>query len=113
VALGWLWWSAWSPLVARRAAALCEAGVALGQIDVPFAWQAWRLAASTCVWRGRRGTCCTWLGLVARLVAVSRLGRCGTFRGRRGTCSHQSSFCVAGVELVALGDIYLRLAWQA
>ena len=34
----------------------------------------------------------------------------GTLRGRRGTWRHRSSFCVAGV---ALGDIYLRFAWQA
>ena len=50
------------------------------------------------------------LALVARLVAVSRPGHRGTLRGRRGNCSHPPSFCVAGV---ALGDIYLRLAWQA
>ena len=34
----------------------------------------------------------------------------GTLRGRRGTWRHRPSFCVAGV---ALGDIYLRFAWQA
>ena len=55
VALGWLWWLAWSPLVARGAAPLCVAGVALDgrsvcmagvalrDIDVPLAWQAWHL----------------------------------------------------------------------
>jgi len=47
MALGWLWWRAWDPLVARDAAALCMARVA---------WQAWRLATSTFVSRGRRGT---------------------------------------------------------
>jgi len=55
VALGWLWWRAWAPLVARDAAALCVA-VALGDIHLRFAWQAWRLAASTFVCGGRRGT---------------------------------------------------------
>jgi len=30
LALGWVWWRAWSPLVARDAAVLCVAGVALG-----------------------------------------------------------------------------------
>jgi len=34
---------AWAPLVARGAAALCVAGLALGDIDLRFAWQAWRL----------------------------------------------------------------------
>ena len=94
-----------------------------------FAWQAWHLATFTCTLRGRRGTwrhrplfCVAAIGvtgmalvaldlaLVARLVAVSRPGHRGTLRGRRGNCSHPPSFCVAGV---ALGDIYLRLAWQA
>ena len=38
------------------AAALCVAGVALGDIDCHFAWQAWHLAAWTFTLRGRRGT---------------------------------------------------------
>ena len=41
--LGWIWWRAWAPLVAGGAAALCVAGVALGDIDLRFAWRAWRL----------------------------------------------------------------------
>jgi len=45
--LGWLWWRAWAPLVARGAAALCVAGVALDDIHLHFAWQAWHLATST------------------------------------------------------------------
>ena len=40
VALGWVWCCAWSPLVARDAAALCVAGVALADIDVRFACHA-------------------------------------------------------------------------
>ena len=47
--LGWLWWRAWTGLVAGDAAALCVAGVALGDIRLRFAWQAWQLAASTFV----------------------------------------------------------------
>ena len=146
----------------------CVAGVALGDIDVPFAWQAWRLATSTCVWRGKHGACGTGLALVARLVAISRPGRRGTLRGRRGACAHihlrfewqawrlakctciwrgRCGTCGTGLalvaclvaawvtrarhhgtlrggrgtrrhwrpicaEIVALGDIYLRLAWQ-
>ena len=110
VALGWLWWRAWD------AAALCVAGVALvlhppSHIHLRFAWQAWRLAKCTCVWRGRCGTCGTGLALVACLVAalVTRPGRRGTLRGGRGTRRHWRPICA---EVVALGDIYLRLAWQ-
>ena len=90
--LGW----DWSPV-----AALCVAGVALGDIHLRFAWQAWHLETSTFVLRGRRGTYGTGLALVARLgwdwslvtpqhfawqawhlatpTFVSR-GRCGTWR---------------------------------
>jgi len=39
-ALGWLWWRAWAPLVARGGAALCMAGVALAHINFRFAGQA-------------------------------------------------------------------------
>ena len=56
VALGWLWWRAWAPLVARHAAALCVAGVALAHMNFRFAWQVWHLATSTFVLRVRRGT---------------------------------------------------------
>ena len=35
MALGWIWWRA---LIARGAAALCVAGVALGDIHLRFAW---------------------------------------------------------------------------
>ena len=69
-------------LVAGDAAALCVAGVALGDIQLRFTWQAWHLATSTFrftwqawhlatstfVLRGRRGTWGTGLALVARLV---------------------------------------------
>ena len=86
-------WRAWSGLVARGAAALCVAGVALGDIHLRFTWQAWHLVTFTVVLRGRRGTHGTgwraWSGLVARGAAA---------------------LCVAGV---ALGDIHLRFTWQA
>ena len=52
-ALGWLWWCAWTGLVAGDAAALC---VALGDICLRFTWQAWHLATSTFVLCVRRGT---------------------------------------------------------
>jgi len=72
VPLGWLWRRAWAPLIARDAAALCVAGLALGDIHLRFAWKAWSLATFTFVLRGRRGACDTGLALAARLGAVSR-----------------------------------------
>ena len=69
MALGWLWLRAWFPDDAVDAAALCVAGVALGD-DVHPAWQAWDLVTSTFVSGGRRGTSGTsgtGLVLVARL----------------------------------------------
>ena len=41
---------------ARDAAALCVAGVALGDIHLDFTWQACHNLTSTVVLRGRRGT---------------------------------------------------------
>ena len=86
-------WRAWSGFVARGAASLCVAGVALGDIHLRFTWQTWHKLTSTVVLRGRRGTHGTvwraWSGFVARGAA---------------------SLCVAGV---ALGDIHLRFTWQA
>jgi hypothetical protein len=74
----------------------------LGDIHLYLAWQAWHLATSTFVWRGRHGTYDNGLDRVARLGAVSCPWRRGTL--------HPPSFGVAGV---ALGAIHLRLAWQA
>ena len=102
----------WSPV-----AALCVAGVALGDIHLRFTWQAWHLETSTFVLRGRCGTYGTGLALVARLgwdhfawhswhLATSTF----VSRGRRGTWRHPPSFCVAGVALMALGWLWWR-AW--
>ena len=66
---------AWAPFGAVVAAAACVAGVALGDIDRHFAWQAWHLATSIV-----------------------------TLRGRRGTSRHGSSLCVAGVALIRAGS---------
>ena len=68
MALGWHWWRAWFPNDAVGAAAFCVAGVALGDMDVHPAWQAWHLVTSTVILRGRRGTYGTGLALVSRLV---------------------------------------------
>ena len=96
MALGWLWWRAWAGLVAGDAAALCVAGVALGDIHRSLAWRAWHLATSTFVSRGRRGTYGTGLALVTRWAGL--------------VAGDAAALCVAGV---ALGDIHLRFTWQA
>jgi len=53
-----------------------------------FAWQAWHLATSTCILRGRHGT----------------------YGTGRGTRRHRRALGVGGV---ALGDIDVHSAWQA
>ena len=50
----------------------CQAGVALGDIHLRFAWQAWNLETSTFILRGRRGTYGTGLALVARWAGNGR-----------------------------------------
>eukprot|EP00435_Cladocopium_sp_Y103_P053787 s785_g17.t1 len=66
----------------------CGKGVALGDIDLHFVWQAWHLRQSA-------GSC----------DALGRVWRRLILHGRRGTRSHGALFCVAGV---ALGDIDLH-----
>ena len=75
------------------AAVICVAGVALGDINLHFAWQVWHLVTWTFTLRGRRGTYGIGLALVARL-------------GLAGA----AAVCVAGV---ALGDMDLHFAWHA
>ena len=67
-ALGGLWWRTGFSADAVDAAALCVAGVALGDIHLHFAWQAWHLVTSTFVSRGRRGNYGTGRALVAHWV---------------------------------------------
>ena len=108
--LGWLWWRAWTGLVAGDAAALCVAGVALGDIHLRFTWQAWPLVTSTFVSRGRRGT---WWHPPSFCVAGVVLMALGWLWWRAWTGSvagEAAALCMAGV---ALGDIHLRFAWQA
>eukprot|EP00435_Cladocopium_sp_Y103_P055485 s279_g18.t1 len=108
-------------LVAFGAASFCVAGVALGDMELRFVWQAWHFATSTFTLCGRRGTYGTQLGLVTRLawhsvtwsfVLCGRRGTYGTQLGQvtRLVAFGAASFCVAGV---ALGDMELRFVWQA
>ena len=46
--MGWLWRRAWVPVDAVDAAAFGVAGVALGDMDLHFARQAWHLVTWTC-----------------------------------------------------------------
>ena len=79
-------------LVARLgpvlAAAVCVAGVALGDIDLHFVWQVWHLVASAFILCGRRGAHGSGLALVERFRRV---------------------FVWQGV---AFGDIEFHFVWQ-
>ena len=83
-------------LVAGDAAALCVAGVALGDIHLRFTWQAgtWRHIPALCV-----------AGLA--LMALGWL--CGAL-GLGSVAGDAAALCVAGV---ALGDMHLHFMWQA
>ena len=132
----WQAWHLWhwaGSGVACGAAALCMAGVALGDVagmalgDMPvaFAWQVWHLATSTFPLCDRRGTYGTGLDLGSPVVPrhfawqawrlatkqASHLATCKLLLcGRRGTWQHRPSLCMTGV---ALGDIHMPFAWQA
>eukprot|EP00435_Cladocopium_sp_Y103_P070723 s134_g35.t2 len=59
------------------AAALCVAGAALGDVDLHFVWQGWRLGTWTFTLCSRRGAYGTQLALVTRLGPGRRLTLCG------------------------------------
>ena len=99
LALGWLWWRAWFPFgrlrgkrgTWRHQPSLCVAGVALGDIDLHSAWQAWHFATSTVTLCGRRGP---WRSIF-------------TLRGRRGMLHYASmylyvSLCISMYLYVSL-----------
>ena len=104
-ALEWMWWRTWVSVVAGDAAALCVAGVALGDSHLPaFRMAAWRLVTSTFMLHGKGGTQGTkWQAW--RLATSTYF----VWRGRSGTWRHPPSFCAARV---ALGDVDLHCAWQ-
>ena len=75
------------------------AGVALGDIDLHFAWQAWHLVTSTCTLRGRRA----WVPVDA--VDAAAVCVAGVALGDNDVHSAWQawhSFCLAGVALMAL-----------
>ena len=119
--------AAWAPLVAGDAAALCVAGVALGETHLRFAWQAWHLGTSTFVLRGRRGTYSAGLGWLwwrawARLVAGDATALCVAgvalgdihlpLRGRGGTWRHPPSFAWQGWHLATSTFVFAGQAWD-
>ena len=106
--LGWVWWRAWTGLVAGDAAALCVAGVALGDIHLRFAWQAWRLATSTFVLPGKRGAWRHAPSFCVAGVALVTLGWVWWRAWTRLVAGDAAELCAAGV---ALGDIHVRFAW--
>ena len=112
MALGWLWWRAWVAVDVVDAAAvcmagvalgdigtwrhrpsLCVAGVALGDIDLHFAWQAWHLwhwtgsggalGSQLTPWTPRR-----FMDLHFAWQAWLLATWTCTLRGRRGTWRH-------------------------
>ena len=80
---------------------LCVAGVALGDIHLHFAWQAWHLRH----WAGSGGALgprlAPWSPRLFAWQAWHMATSTCILRGRRGTWQHRLAFCVAGV---ALGD---------
>ena len=119
LALGWVWWCAWGPLVARgatalrgtwrRPPALCQASVALGDIHLHFAWQVRRLWH----WAGSGGALgARWSPGAPRpalCVAGEALGDTHLHLAWRGMWRQPPTFCAAGVALMALSCF----AWQA
>ena len=95
------------------------AGVALGDIHLRFAWQAWHLwhcvarldglvagdAAAFCV----AGVALMAIHLRFTWQAWHLVTSTFVLRGRRGTCRHPPSLCVAGVALIALRGALGRL----
>ena len=110
MALGWLWWRAWVPVDAVGGAAVDVAGVALGDIDRHFAWQAWHVATWTVTLHGRHGAWRHGPSLCVAGVALMALGWLWWGAWVPVGAVVAAAVCVAGV---ALGDIDLHFAWQA
>ena len=106
----------------RHRPSFCAAGVALGDINHHFAWQAWHwpslCVAAEALWHWAGSGECRWTLWSPRhfawqawhLATSTFRGRRGTLRGRRGTWRHRPSFCVAGVAVIALAWLWWH-AW--
>ena len=86
-ALGWVWWRVWAPIGRRlgaNAAALWVAGMALGDIHLRFAWQAWHLVTSTFVLVfGCISYFVTWFVTWLSIYGLVTLAQC-----RKRPCAH-------------------------
>ena len=110
VALGWLWWRAWAGIGRRWRRGTLRGRRGTWRYPPSFCVQAWHLATSTFVVRGRRGRRGTWRHLLSFFVALGLVA------------GDAAALCVAGVALrgrrgtwwqsVALGDIQRHFAWQ-
>jgi len=107
MALGWLWWRAW---VSVDAVAFCVAGVALGDMDLHFAWQAWHFVTWIVTLHGRRGT--YGIGLAHGGALGSQLTP-WTPRLLAWQAWHLVTCIVTCVAGVALCDMDRHFAWQA
>ena len=92
--------------------AFCVAGVALGDIDRHFAWQAYGTGLALVARWPRLAPWSPWLfAWQAWRLATSTF----TLRGRRGTWRHRRAFCMASIALVALGcedGVLAQLHWN-
>ena len=80
MALGWLWWRAWVSVDSVDAAAFGMAGVALGDMDLHFAWQAWHLV--------------TWIVLL-----------CLSFLPRHNFCTHTHTHTHTHTQLITTHNL--------
>ena len=99
----------------RHGPSLCVAGVALGDMDPHFAWQAWRLWH----WAGSGGALGSqvspWAPRLFAWQAWHLVTWTFTLRESHTTCSH-TSLCVAGTHtqlVLTQLDIDAHFAWQA
>ena len=99
---------------ARDAAALCIAGVGLGDIHLDFTWQAWHNHTNF-TYNNFTHTNLTYNNFTHFCVAGVGLGDIHLdFTWQACTITHPRSFCVAlCVAGVGLGDIHLDFTWQA
>ena len=75
-----------------------------------FAWQAWRLTTATATLRGSPGTWLHPASLSVAGVVLTALGRLWWCTGFPADAVGAAALCVAGL---ALGDIQRHFAWQA
>ena len=86
------------------------AGVALGDMDLHFAWQAWHLWHGAGSGGALGSRLAPWTPPLFAWHAWHLATSSVTLRGRRGIWRHRASLCVAGVALMTLGWLWWH-AW--